>query len=274
LGCSNEVTGEDSLCYFCQEAGCQPYKKPCLAKDFQGLRRWNPRIKRRRHFYQNPKCRRKLTPQQRTQIAEICKDKSIQLKDIAQWFGIALSTASNICREAGYRRQAKSKRKTLAPPQRAQVVKLCKDPTIPQATIAQWFGIDTSTVSQICKKGLTPTERASVQKARLEAKLARKKQQRAQIEPLCGDKSISYTTIARWFGINKKAVARICEEAGHYRSKKQLTPYQRTQIIELCKDKSITHATIAKLFNVHETTISFICRKAGYLRGTPRKKPY
>lgn len=38
LGCSNEVTKEDALCFFCQEAGCQPYTKPCLAKGFQGLR--------------------------------------------------------------------------------------------------------------------------------------------------------------------------------------------------------------------------------------------
>jgi hypothetical protein len=46
LGCSNEVTREDALCFFCQEAGCTPFGKPCLIQDFQGLRNplkhWNP----------------------------------------------------------------------------------------------------------------------------------------------------------------------------------------------------------------------------------------
>jgi hypothetical protein len=38
-GCSNEVTQEDALCFFCKEAGCQFQRGECSAKNFQGLRR-------------------------------------------------------------------------------------------------------------------------------------------------------------------------------------------------------------------------------------------
>jgi len=43
LGCANDVTREDAMCFFCKEAGCRPLEKPCLAKDFQGLHR-NPNV--------------------------------------------------------------------------------------------------------------------------------------------------------------------------------------------------------------------------------------
>lgn len=99
---------------------------------------------------------KRITAKIKEKIVELCKDSTISQQTIGNWFGLSPGEVSRICRKAGISRprgrKGPARSSSLSGEQRAQIVELCKDFTIPQKEIANWFGLLQSEVSTICRQ--------------------------------------------------------------------------------------------------------------------------
>lgn len=129
---------------------------------------WMPRAAQERYesrfdgddlLRRNPRGRpSRFTPEQKAEIIELCKDKTLRLSDIARRFGVTLGHISNFCRKAGVSRygrgrigDARSDRK-LNYQQIQEIKELCKDSNLSYAAIGSRYGVTGANISYICRK--------------------------------------------------------------------------------------------------------------------------